>query len=252
MDLGSVRSGIRTNSHASAAALARALRAHVVDDPAAPRNFSVQYSAEADTAHLLYWGGCVAARSFDPDRIGRALVDHLAAHRTPEPGLVWVSSIPFVHDGRAVLMPSRFNDDLRIVDRQLRAAGYVGVDAPRALVDLASAEVVVPDLPEVDAAALAEAGAGAPRRRVEPTVPPGRYPIDRWVFLSYQGAWGPISRATAVRAAVLEIVDGIERPDRALLATLGELFGRVRASSMFPGHTMAMVDAVADRPPPPG
>lgn len=250
VDLGRVRSGIRTNGEASAAALARAFRAHVVDDPAAPRNFSVQFSAEPTDAHLLFWGGCVAARSFDPDRITRALVDNLAAHQPPAPGLVWVASLALVKDGRAVLVPARFHDDLRIVDRQLRAAGFVPVDSPRVLVDLEAGELVVPEVLEVDAAALADAVAGVPRRRVEPTVAYGRYPIERWVFLSYRGAWGPISRAAATRAAALEILEGIEAPDRALVATLAELFTRVRATSMFPGHTMAMVDAVLDRPPP--
>jgi len=250
VDVGNVRAGIRTNSVPVAAALARALRLHVVDDPAAPRNFSVQFSRVADDAHLLFWGGCVAARSFDPDRILRALVDHLGAHREPPPGLVWVNALAYVAPAGAVLMPSRFSDDLRIVDRQLRAGGYVAVDSPRSLIDLASAELVVPDPLDVDDSALAEAAAVAGRRRAEPTVPPGRYPLDRWVFLDTAGRWATVSRATATRSAILEILEGIDRPDRELMEVVAELFTRVGARSMFPGYTMAMVDAVLDRPPP--
>lgn len=164
MNLGTVRAGIRTNTAPSAVALARGLQAHAVDDPAAPRNFSARFSPDQRDAHLLFWGGCVAARSFDPDRIVRALVDHLTAHLMPPKGLVWINALGFVREGRAVLMPSSFKDDLRIVDRQIRAGGYVAVDSPRVLVDLASAELVVPDLLETDAGALAKVGARVGRR----------------------------------------------------------------------------------------
>ena len=250
VDLGSLRAGIRVNTEAGAKAVRRALAAHVVDDPLAPKNFSLRFSPTTSDAHLLFWGGCVAARSFDPHRILRSLVDHLSAHRPPPEELVWISSLPYVRDGRAVLMPSPFKDDLRIVDRQLRTAGYVAVDAPRALVDLVSGELVVTDLVDVDGDALARAADGVVQRRAEPTLAHGRYPIERWVFVDYGGRWGPISRATATRAAVLEILDGIHHPDAELLATVAELFTSIRAASMFPGHSSAMVDAVLDRPPP--
>ncbi|MGI8686881.1 MAG: hypothetical protein ACR2MO_17630 [Acidimicrobiales bacterium] len=245
-----MRAGIRTNTEASARAVARALRDHAVDDPAAPRNFSVRFSSRRDDAHLLFWGGCVAARSFDPDRILRSLTDHLGAHLPPPPGLVWVTSLPYVRDGRAVLLPSRFKDDLRIVDRQLRAAGYVAVDAPRALLDFGSAELVVPDSLHADPGALGAATAGIHRRRPEPTVGFGRYPIERWVFVDNTGQWGPVSRAAATRAAILDIVDGIDAPGPDLVATVANFFTTVRATSMYPGYTMAMVDAVLDRSPP--
>lgn len=250
VDLGPLRAGIRTNTGPSAVYVRDALARHVVDDPSAPKNFSVRFSDTADDAHLLFWGGCVAARSFDPDRIARSLVDHLAAHRPPPEGLVWVSALPYVRDGRVVLMPSTFKDDVRIVDRQLRAAGFVAVDAPRSLVDLRAGELVVADLLAPDEAALARVGEGVVRRRAEPTVPFGRYPIERWVFVDYTGTWGPVTRASATRAAVLEILDGIDHPDADLLATVAELFRTVRATSMFPDRPSAMVDAVLDRPPP--
>lgn len=249
VDLGPVRAGIRTNTGPSAAALHQALRRHAVDDPLAPKNFSVRFSPTATDAHLLFWGGCVAARSFDPDRIVRSLVDHLSAHRPPPEGLVWVASLPYVRDGRAVLMPARFNDDLRIVDRQLRQAGYVAVDSPRSLVDLGTGELVVADLVEPESEALARVVEGIVRRRAEPTVALGRYPIERWVFVDYTGRWGPITRASATRAAVLEILGGIDHPDAGLLARVARVFTGVRATSMFPGHPTAMVDAVLDRPP---
>lgn len=250
VELGKVRAGIRTSTEASANGVARALAGRVVDDPEAPRNFSVQFSPTRDDAHLLFWGGCVAARSFDPDRILRSLTDHLGAHLPPPPGLVWVTSLPYVRDGRAVLMPARFKDDLRIVDRQLRAAGYLAVDTPRSLVDFSVGELVVPDFVEADPAALAEAAAGAHRRRAEPTVAYGRYPIERWVFFSTSGHWGPVSRGAAARGAILDVVDGIDAPDPAFVSTVADFFTGVRATSMYPGYTMAMVDAVLDRSPP--
>lgn len=249
VDLGTVRAGIRTNTTASAAALERAFAPYVVDDDEAPRNFSVRFSTDPKNAHLLFWGGCIAARSFDPARILRALIDHLGAHRRPPEGLVWVSSLAFVAGGRAVLMPSPFDDDLRIADRQLRQAGWVAVDSPRALVDLRSGELVVAPLLDVDARAVAAATAGVARRRVEPTVPYGRYPIERWVFIDYLNKkWGPISRATATRAAILEILDGIDSPDQELLTIVADMFAKVGAKSMYPSHPRATVDAVLDTP----
>ncbi|HET7486624.1 MAG TPA: hypothetical protein VFJ85_01750 [Acidimicrobiales bacterium] len=250
VDLGHVRAGIRANTEGAAAALRRALAPIEVDDPLAPKNFSLAFSRNPTDAHLLFWGGCVAARSFDPDRVVRSLVDHLSAHRPPPEGLVWVTSIPFVGPaGTAVLMPDRYNDDLRIVDRRLRQEGWVPVDAPRALVDLATGELVVADLVEYDREALAAVSEGALRRRAEATVPRGRYPIERWVFVDYTGGWGPIGRGLATRAAVLEIVEGIDHPDVEVVETVSALFTKVAARSMYPGHRSAMVDAVLDRTP---
>lgn len=250
VDLGGVRAGVAANTAPTADALRQALSPVLIDDPQAPRNFSVLFSANRQRAHLLFWGGCVAARSFDPERIVRSLFDHLGAHLAPPPGLVWVASLPYVRHGRAVLLPAPLKDDLRIVDRQLRAAGYVAVDSPRALVDPRTGELVVADLVRPEPEGVARAVADVTRRRPEPTVAYGRYPIERWVFVDYTGGWGPVSRATATRAAALQILGGIEHPDETLLAELASLFTTVRATSMFPGHTTAALDAVLDRPPP--
>ena len=250
LDLGAARAAVRTTSKNLSDAIRSAFAHLAVDDPNAPNNFSVAFSRTTTDAHLLFWGGCVAARSFDPHRILRSLVDHLTAHRPPPPGTVWVNALGFVKDGRAVLMPGVFNDDLRVVDRQLRAEGWVAVDGPRALVDLATAELVVTDLIEPDSDALAKAVEGVPQRRAEPTVPHGRYPIDRWVFVDYTGRWGPIGRANATRAAILEIQFGIEHPDPALVGTIASLFATVRAESMFPGYPNATLDSLLDRHPP--
>ena len=234
VDLDRVRAGVRANTRSVAEGVAAGLAARAVDDPRARRNFSLLLAQSPTRAHLLYWGGCVAAKSFDPDRIVRALVDHLAAHLPPPEGLVWISSRAFVHEGRAVLLPTPLADDLRIVDRQLRLEGYVALDSPRALVDLATGELVVTDLLGPDWAALSAAVEGANRRREEPTVAYGRYPIERWVFIDYSGRWGRISRATATRAAVLEVLDGLDRPTGDLLAHVASLFTRIDAWSVFP------------------
>ena len=229
--------------------LRRALAPLVIDDPNAPRNFSVLFRTDPKRAHLLYWGGCVAARSFDPDRILRSLCDHLGAHLPPPPGLVWVASLAYVRDGRAVLVPDPLKDDLRIIDRQLRAEGYVAVDSPRSLVDPATGELVVADLVQADPEAISAAAAGAARRRSEPTVAYGRYPVDRWVFIDYTGRWGPLTRAQATRAAGLQILGGIEHPDPPLLDALGRIFTSTRGSSMFPGYPESPFDAVVGRGP---
>ena len=239
VDLGRVRAGIRANTRPVAEAVAKAFSDRAVDDPAAPRNFSVTFAQSTTRAHLLHWGGCVAARAFDPQRIVRALVDHLAAHRPPPDGLVWISSRAYVRDGRAILLPSPLDDDLRVSDRELRLEGLVALDSPRALVDVSTGELVVDDLLAPDWAAFDDVVVGATKRRAEPTVPFGRYPIERWVFVDYSGRWGPITKATATRAAVLEIVDGVERPTIDLIEQLGAIFDRVVATSMFPDRPKA-------------
>lgn len=239
VDLGRVRAGIRANTRAAAEATAEALASRVVDDPAARRNFSLMLSQSPSRAHLLYWGGCVAARAFDPQRLLRALVDHLAAHLPPPEGLVWISSRAYVVDGHAVLLPSPLDDDLRVSDRELRLEGLVAVDSPRALVDLRTGELVVEDLLGADWSAFDDVVADATKRRAEPTVPFGRYPIERWVFIDYSGKWAPITKATATRAAILEILDGVERPTVALFEQIGAIFDRVVATSMFPDRPKA-------------
>ncbi|MGH9281570.1 MAG: hypothetical protein ACRD0S_01400 [Acidimicrobiales bacterium] len=249
VELEGVRAGVVANTAPTAEALRRALAGLAVGDPDAPRNFSVLFSRDRRKAHLLYWGGCVAARSFDPDRILRSLCDHLGAHLPPPPGLVWIASLAYVRDGRAVLVPQPLKDDLRIVDRQLRSAGYVALDSPRSLLDPTTGELVAINLVQPDPEALRAAAEGVVRRRVEPAVPYGRYPVDRWVFIDYTGRWGPLSRADATRAAALQILGGIEHPDEALLAALAELFGATGASAMFPGYSDAPFDAVVGRGP---
>jgi hypothetical protein len=250
LDLGRVRAGIRANGARIAAEIARGFRDRTVDDPDVSRNFSVAMSPNPTRAHLLFWGGCVVARSFDPHRIIRSLVDHLAAHTTPPEGAVWISSLPYVRDGRAALLPYPLKDDLRILDRQLRIEGYVAVDAPRALVDLTTGDLIVADPLRPDWDAMGSATSGVPCRRAEPTVEYGRYPIDRWVFIDYSGKWGSISRATATRAAVLEILGGIESLSMPLLERVASLFERIDASSMFPDHPNAALTATTGRPPP--
>lgn len=250
VDLAGVRAGVAANVPGVAVALRQALSRLVVDDPEAPRNFSVRFSADVKKAHLLFWGGCVAARSFDPNRLLRALFDHLGAHLPPPSGLVWVASLAYVRKGRAVLVPAPLKDDLRIVDRQLRGAGYVAVDSPRSLIDPSTGELVVADMVDPDPDAVARAVEGVAQRRAEPTVPIGRYPLARWVFIDYAGGWGPVSRARATRGAGLQVLAGIEHPDRDLLEAFASLFTTARASSMFPGHPSAAFDAVAGRQPP--
>src|SRR5581483_9965059 len=121
------------------------------------------------------------------------------------------------------------------------------VDSPRALVDLARAELVVDEPLDTDDRALPLVVSGAARRRIEPTVEPGRYPIERWVFLSQLAQWGDLSRATATRVGVLDVVDGITRLDEGVIRTMAALFTKVRATSMFPTYPGAVVDALVGR-----
>jgi hypothetical protein len=244
IDVG-VRIGIRANRPEVRDALARVFADWLVDDATAPVNFSLRLSEDPRRAHILYWGGCVAARSFDPARMIEALVRHTAINQQLPDGLIAVRSLACVSEGRgAVLVPAPLQDDLLARDRRLRADGMLPTDLPWSWLDVEAGAVVVPSLAGVDDAALARAAALGATGRTERSAARGAHPLERWLFIDYTGESGPLSRASATRAACMQVTGGVDGLDPTLVQRLGVMFARVRGLAMelgFPGSIVRSI-----------
>jgi hypothetical protein len=247
LDFDGLRIGVRSNRAETRDALRVAFGRYVVGDPEAKPNFSVRVTADPKRAHLLHWGGCVVTRSFDADRVVRSLLQHIEVHLDPPDGTIAVRSLPYVGPHGAILLPAPLDDDLRMRDRRLRDAGYVALDSPRSFVDPVTAELVVTDRLELDRAALAEATDGLPRRRHEPTIEVGRYPIERWMFVDYTGLHGPLSRAGAGRAVAMQLLTDNKNVTAEKLELFAGIFTRARGFAMELGYRGSIVRSVTSQ-----
>ncbi|MDP8970372.1 MAG: hypothetical protein M3N52_07745, partial [Actinomycetota bacterium] len=186
--------------------LEQVLAAHLVDDPQAPSNYSVQLVADGAPGkafHFLYDRSISALRTRSPRRLVEGLLSYLNSHTAAaRDDLLVVDALAFVGDGRALLVPHAVRLSLSKLERPLNRAGFALVDVPRATLDVVSGQLVVPEWDlAVDAAALDGLEALGPGRR-EPVVPPGRYPLAGWAFGGPDGEG--MSPATAVwQAATL-------------------------------------------------
>lgn len=197
--------------------LRTALGAHLVEDVAAPPNYSVQMGETSGASagfHFLYRSSASVIRTRDPHRLVRGLFTHLSSHADNESnGLVKMHGVTLVAGGVAVLAPPVLRQWPELVERRLNARGLRFADTPWALVDPERAEVVVPEPSlTVDWSALeALDTAVATPRRADPPVPAGRYPLSGWAFWVGTDHAGPLSRAHAVMLAT-QLAIGVE-PD---------------------------------------
>jgi len=212
---GRLQVGVRGNSGRTADLIARMLRRHRVEsDIDVPASFSLVLtdepagrSAGGRDLNLLLFGNTAVVRSRSPRRVLAGLVSYLssAADEPPDELLV-IQAIPALVGGRAVLLPDVVMTWLDQVQSKLARAGVRLVDAPRAVVDPASAEVVVtaPSF-EFDASVLEELPAPARAASEAEAVPPGRYPLAQWFLWDWEGGSG-ISRARTAAAAAAAFI----------------------------------------------
>lgn len=221
---------MRASEPAYVDALQAALQAHVVEDPDAPPNFSVKFASTSSEFHILYRGECPEVRTLDPSRLFTALRLHLDGVAPLQQGLVRFQARAVVRDGRATLLPSAARESLMAIDRRLRRAGLLAVDAPSVTIDLESTELVIEPSLQLESAPLAELAARLPEpRRTERHVGPGRYPIDRWVFLDphHADAGAALTQAQATFRAWHGVVSDHVGQWHAVLEGLLELFSEV-------------------------
>jgi hypothetical protein len=247
VDVGRVRVGVRADRAELGELLRAALGPLVVDDADSTPNYAVRFGESSRDFHVLYWGGCMQARSVDPRRVLRALLLHLGAHAHVPDGLLRAHVAVGVRDGRAVLAPPIHPNELAATVRRLQDRGVTMLDAPFADLDLARREVVVADRFAYDERALDELVAALPPpRRDDPGLPAGRYPIDRWLFFDREGRGvQPISRAAATVAAASAVRRG-NLDD--LLGRLAALTDRVPSFAVRPTTVAETVEAVAGAP----
>lgn len=201
---------MRVDSEAHADALRQVFGSHVVIDPAAPPNFSVRFSEDRNHTHVLYRGECAVLRTFDAERLVRALCTQVESHaRSGE--LVPVRALGLVDGaGQVTLLPEAANDRLRLAERTLRSKGLRPIDTPRLQLDLRSREVVLEPELQLDEGAVRDLLAQLPEgRRQEPWPGHGRYRIHRW--LSFDNVLHVSETPTSARA-VLRAWSALDRP----------------------------------------
>ena len=233
---GRLQVGLRANSDRSADLIARMLRQHRVESEIdVPASFSLILTddqAERSTGNrdlnLLLFGNTAVVRSRSPRRVLTGLVSYLsAAADEPSPELLVIQAIPAIVGRRALLLPDVVMTWLDKVQSRLVRAGVQLVDAPRAVVDPASAELVIaaPSF-EVDASVLDELPEPARASAQADPVSPGRYPIARWILWDSQDGLGT-SRARTVAAAAAALISLAPEDAAAALDRAADLTSRV-------------------------
>lgn len=223
----------------------RALRAHLARGVEAPPNYSVQMGHEAahgrvSGLHFLYRGAEKVVRTRDPERVVRALLNHLSSHaRTAPAGMLKVAGTAFVAGDVAVITPSPVRFFLEAAERRLNASGLRVVDTPWALVDPERAELVIPEPAlEVDWSELARLGAALTGpRRPDPCVPPGRYPVAGWALLTPREQAGRLRRPLAVAMAAETLMELAEADAQRLLGGLVDAMRNVEPEGINWHHT---------------
>lgn len=199
--------GVRSSTAAADDVLRRALAAHLVDDPDAPANYSLQllpHAEDASTAqplHRLFENSSEIVRDRSPDRVVRALLHTLGGFAPPVDTHVQVWATAVVGPAGAVLAPGAWRRRRPALERALRRTGWTFLDVPFVSLDVAAGDLVVcvPPL-AVDHAALAGLGDVAPGPPAPP-VPAGPHPVRGWVVSPSAGDEAP-SRADALVSAM--------------------------------------------------
>lgn len=187
---------MRSNSDETDALLRRLLAAHVVDDPGAPANYSLQLESPAPRVartrplHRLFEGGRELVIDADPAHPVAALLAALEGFAPPAAEHLQVWATVLVGPGGAVLAPVEWRRRLPALWRVLRRTAWRFLDDPFATLD-EWGRVVEPVPALVTDPAVLGAGAGAA---------PPRLPVPVAAWLVPPGAEG--SDATPAGALV--------------------------------------------------
>lgn len=209
-------------------------------------------SDRSDAENLLVIGTNVLVGSHNPERVVRALLWHLDdkmrdADTPPPDGLVRTNATAVLTPvGAALLQPGLHGLAERLQPAFARH-GIAYVDVVHPLVDLATAELVVPEpVTPHDPTVLARLATTSTVWPDEPApVRPGRYSLVGWgVIHPSDGAVTPFSPAQAA-AATLSSVHGTD--DRvARVHQLGDLFAHIDGFGIWYHSETQLADAVAE------
>ena len=259
--------GIRVDSASTAAVLDELFEHRVVDAPRAGHSYSVALPAvsggtgdpDPDTTsglNLLVQPARATVRSRDPGRILRALLgdlhdrihggtDDRIDKSEPAGDRLRVNAIAVQVGSGAGLLPINFHAFAPRLQSLLARRGVALADVPRPEIDLATAEVVIPE-PAVDhdASVLDRVAVPTSSGGELPAVLPGRYPLAGWcVIRPGEQTFVPLTPAQAAAATVSSLVDADDPVER--LGQLGGLFARVPAFGLWYYSDTELADLVA-------
>ena len=230
LDIGDYQVGVRADSIRTEQLLARGFSAYLVQEgtPAAA-NFSVVLggadSGDTKALSLLLAADTTVLRTRSPRRVMRALQARLSGLLDrPGDGLVRTVTVAALAGDRAFLLPQAAVRWMEYLQPRLARLGVRLSDAPGALVDPATGELVIPE-PSIEVAydVLEELGEVPSSRSELPPMEPGRYQLAAWGFESGQSAENERSSRAGAIAALLPAVEG--SPDR--LGTVIEQLERI-------------------------
>lgn len=255
--------GIRADSTSTAAVLDDLFEHRVVEDPRAGHSYSVALPAVSSGTgdpgpttrsglNLLVQPARAAVRSRDPGRILRALLGdlHDRIHDGPdqsEPAddRLRVNAIAVRVGSGAGLLPINFHAFAPRLQSLLARRGVALADVPRPEIDLATAELVIPE-PAVahDASVLDRVAVPASSGGELSSVLPGRYPLVGWCAIQPgEQTFVPLTPAQAAAATVSSLVEADDPVQR--LGQLGSLFSRVPAFGLWYYSDTELADLVA-------
>lgn len=190
-NVGGRRVRVRAGSLEAATAVRRTLVPHpAVDDRHAPYDLSVRLEPPAlgrnEHFHLLYAGGCLAARSRDPMRILRVLRAHAEAGLAEEDERhLHIRGIALAGTRGAALLPVDLRVEILALERRLAAAGLRVIDAPHATFDLHSGELLVLERPDVPGDVVRDLTLNVGDD--DGPAPPGRHQLRGWMVDGLRG-----------------------------------------------------------------
>lgn len=244
---------MRSNDAEVDRVLRQLLADHLVDDPAAPVNFSVRvadpsHQGRSQSLHLLYHGHHVVARSRSLSRLVRSLLGHLSGSAwdlRERTDLLRLHVAGFARDGSAILVP--FHLGLRL-EARLAAQGFGSVAGSWVAVDPHTAELVV-DEPQltIDAAVLRDlTDRWPPSPHERPAAGVGRYDLRLWVLDEVTADHPPEPALHLVSAAKAMV--GVDRAEAG--QALQAMARLVEATPVMPAEPvedlMAAARVVAD------
>jgi len=210
--LGGYHVGVRYDTEETADVLDRLFAGARVHDRRTPDNYSIALGGTPTTKDagatrslkLLVHGSTHLVRSRSAGRALAALLQYVSGDLgEPDASLTAVNATAVLRDGEALLLPSNLVSSVKQLQPRMARAGMVIVDTPRALVDISTRELVVPEptLP-FDPSVIEELdrdlvfGSELPRAR------PGRYPLSAWFFVHSPEHVGALTPAVAVTGAL--------------------------------------------------
>lgn len=205
-DVKDVRVGLRYNNEATLQLLEKLLPGARVDDPSVTDNLSVaayeKGEASSSRLNLLVRNGLQTVRTRSRRRLLRGLLGYMdMLTGDADPDLLSVEGIAVVRDGEAFVLPSLLYNMWSLVQPKLTRLGLRPVDRPFVLIDPADAAIVVPEpsLP-YDKSVVDTC---EPETSEDPLeVPPGRYPMRRWLLNGGERPDGPVGHVDAVVLAM--------------------------------------------------